>query len=408
MRPNQRFRVKLGVVTMHRRLSFAWTLSILACLFLTGCGSTSNIPAKGEFLGENIATTVDSEVARYYLEEYLQDKSKKGELYEKIAAVYRLYNNSLPSREELARLSREFSVDFASLFFADRLLSNECNKKLNQSFVQYLDNQKAVDLDTSAYLVLFVPGWDYAENGHLTGADFAQPRKLVTGFGIENYLVELPPTGSVEKNAEVLALEIVRRNRSGKKMLLVGASSAGPAIHLALVESLGKKELGSIKAWLNLGGILQGSPLIDYLQLRPQRWLFNLVVWFKGWDKGSILSMETSQSRSRFQRLQIDTDIFVVNYLGIPLSGQLSQYSKAKYPLLKADGPNDGLTLLTDVIAPNSLTIVALGNDHFFAEDPRIDEKTVALMKVMLTYLEKPPNKALQPTCTPSARTRQS
>jgi len=251
-------------------------------------------------------------------------------------------------------------------------------------------------------LVLFVPGWDYVENGHLTGADFAQPRKLVSRFGIENHLVELPPTGSVEQNAEVLAAEIVGRGRSGKQILIAGASSAGPAIHLALGELLGKKELSSIKAWLNLGGILQGSPLVDHLQSRPQRWLFNLVVWFKNWNKDSILSMGTGPSRSRFQRLHVDADIFVVNYLGVPLSGQLSQYSKDKYPLLKSDGPNDGLTLLTDVIAPNSLTIVALGNDHFFAEDPRIEEKTVALMKVMLTYLENPSDNALHPTCTPS------
>lgn len=57
---------------------------------------------------------------------------------------------------------------------------------------------------------------------------------------------------------------------------------------------------------------------------------------------------------------------------------------------------------LTDAIAPNSLTVVALGSDHFFAEDPRINEKTVALMNVMLTYLEMPANKAPQATCAPS------
>lgn len=292
-------------------------------------------------MGEHIETTVDSEMARYYLEEYLPDKNGAGDLHEKIAVVYRQYDKALPSREELAAISREFSVDFASLFFADRLLSNECNKQLNQSFVRYLANKKATDVDTSAYLVLFVPGWDYVKNGHETGADFAQPRRLATQFGLENYSVELPPTGSVEQSAEVLAAEIVRRSQAGKKLIIAGASSAGPAIHLALSDLLGEKELRSVKAWLNLGGILQGSPLIDYLQLRPQRWLFNLVAWFKGWDRDSIMSMATTQSRKRFEHLHIDADILILNYLGIPLSGQLSKYSKDKYPLLKADGPNE-------------------------------------------------------------------
>ena len=39
--------------------------------------------------------------------------------------------------------------------------------------------------------------------------------------------------------------------------------------------------------------------------------------------------------------------------------------------------PNDGLTLLRDVIAPDSLTIMALGSDHFFSEDPKINDKTI-------------------------------
>jgi len=56
---------------------------------------------------------------------------------------------------------------------------------------------------------------------------------------------------------------------------------------------------------------------------------------------------------------------------------------------LRSDGPNDGLALLTDEIAPDSLTVVALGNDHYFAEDPEIDKKTVALMKLVITYLNK-------------------
>jgi hypothetical protein len=355
-------------------------------------------------LGANIATTVDSEVARYYLESYRQATTRNRPLDDKITAVHRRYNDSLPSREDLASISREFSVDFASLFFASRLLSDGCNKEINQSFAQYLDNQKAFDVDTSAYLVLFVPGWDYAETGHVTGADFAKPRKLLTAFGIESYLVKLPPTGSVERNAEVLAADIARRAPSGKRIVIAGASSAGPAIHLALGDLVGKNELSSIKGWFNLGGLLQGSPLIDYVESAPQRWLFNLIAWFKGWSRESILSMGTIPSRSRFHRLQIDADIFVVNYLGIPLSGQISRHSEDKYPLLKAHGPNDGLTLLTDAIAPNSLTIVALGSDHFFAEDPRIDEKTIALMRVMLSYLEKSANQAFPPTHPRCAR----
>lgn len=147
---------------------------------------------------------------------------------------------------------------------------------------------------------------------------------------------------------------------------------------------------------MNLGGILKGSPLIDYYQLWPQSWFFNVAVWFKGWDKGSILSMSSRRSRDRFERLDaINEDILIINYMGLSLSGQLSPYSEDLYPILAIEGPNDGLTYLPDMVAPNSLTIIAPGSDHFFAEDPKINEKTIALMKVVITYLEEKYNKTI-------------
>ncbi|MCP4371559.1 MAG: hypothetical protein GY797_26080 [Deltaproteobacteria bacterium] len=100
--------------------------------------------------------------------------------------------------------------------------------------------------------------------------------------------------------------------------------------------------------------------------------------------------MSAKSSRNRFERLRgVNKNIIVLNYLGLSLSGQLSKYSKDKYPLLILEGPNDGLALLSDILAPNSLTIIALGSDHFFAEDPRINDKTIAFLKVAISNLEE-------------------
>ncbi|MCK5663708.1 MAG: hypothetical protein KAI17_09485, partial [Thiotrichaceae bacterium] len=48
----------------------------------------------------------------------------------------------------------------------------------------------------------------------------------------------------------------------------------------------------------------------------------------------------------------------------------------------------DGLTLLTDVIAPNSSTLISVNSDHYFGEDPLIDDKTIAVLKTVIHYLE--------------------
>jgi len=361
-------------------------------IFLEACSSTPQFPVKSKFLGETISTTVDSEVTRYYLENYLQGSRLNPDFDVKIDLLYKQQKKAIPTRDELKKISDRFSVDFAPLFLADRLWADENNRKIQNFFNHLLKDKKSIlnflKNKTSSYMLLFVPGWDYVENGHLTGADFAEPRKLVTGLGIENYLVEIPTNGSVEDNADYLTKELIVRNKSGKNIILVGASSAGPAIYLSLGEMMDKHEVKGVKAWVNLGGILQGSPLIDHYQEWPQRWLFNTVIWYQGWDKEKMLSMSVKQSRSRFERLDIKKNILIINYMGLALSGQLSKYSKDKYPLLASKGPNDGLTLLRDVIAPNSLTIIALGSDHFFAEDPKINDKTIALTMLVISYLE--------------------
>jgi hypothetical protein len=81
----------------------------------------------GSFFGERVETTVDSEIARYYLESYLQEEAGNRDLNEDISVLYRHYNEAIPSREELEGISQDYSVDFASLFLAGLLLSNECN-----------------------------------------------------------------------------------------------------------------------------------------------------------------------------------------------------------------------------------------------------------------------------------------
>ncbi len=380
---------------MRNRQQFArglWLHIVLLLLFLGGCSSVARVPAKAGAFGQRVNTTVDSEAARYFLERYLPGKNENGVLDAKFRELYRRYEKSAPSREMLREVSDDFSVDVAAMFLADRLLGEECNRALNQSYAGFLASNAPLTADVAPYVLLFVPGWDYVESGHLTGANFAEPRKLAATFNIDHLLVAIPPAGSVEENARVLQKEILQQIQRGKKVLLAGASSAGPTIHLTLGELLSEKELASVKAWINLGGILQGSPLIDEFQSWPKRWLFDLGIRYMGWQRDAVLSMSVEQSRPRFQRMRKAPNLLIVNYIGIPLSGQITRNASDKYPLLRQYGPNDGLTLLTDIIPPGSLTLVAFGSDHFFAEDPEINRKTAAMMRMVFAYLANEPS----------------
>ena len=368
---------------------------ILPALFvLVSCTSVPTYPVDTEILDERLEASVDSSMAKYYLEHYLHGHNTDPLLQGKIDALYQRQAGRVPSREELKLLADEYSVDFAAIFYADHLYRKEENRTIQQAFGEHLRSSDVTarlrQADAEKYLFLFVPGWDYVENSHITGADFAVPRILISASGVETHLVNIPPHGSVEENAAVITSAGEYYRDKGKIIVLVGASSAGPAIYLSLAENIDNPDFNKVKAWLNIGGILNGSPVIDYYQVWPRSWFFNVAVWHQGWDKDRILSLSTSESRKRMERLAgIDPDILVINYIGLPLSGAVSPYAADYYSMLAAEGPNDGLSYLPDMVAPNSLTIIAPGSDHFLAEDPRINDKTIAMMKVVITYLER-------------------
>ena len=366
-----------------------------ACLpffVLVSCANVQTYPVDADIFDEKLETSVDSPIAKYYLEHYLHGQNTDPLLHGRIDALYQSQAGRVPSREQLKLLADEYSVDFAAIFYADHLHAQEQNRTIQQVFNDTLSTGgTAADLQHASldkYLFLFVPGWDYVENGHITGADFAVQRILFTAFGVENHLVTIPPHGSVEENADVLTRTIEQHHGKGKIVVLVGASSAGPSIYLSLAENRHNLTFDNVKGWLNIGGILQGSPVIDYYQVWPRSWYFNVAVWSQGWDKDKILSLSTGESRKRLEQLAgIDPDILVINYIGLPLSGAVSRYAADYYSKLAAEGPNDGLSFLPDMVVPNSLTIIAPGRDHFLAEDPMINDKTIALLKVVIAYL---------------------
>jgi hypothetical protein len=127
----------------------------------------------------------------------------------------------------------------------------------------------------------------------------------------------------------------------------------------------------------------------------PKRWLVKFVTFAKGWDFASIESMTTHRSRARFNRLYIPQSILVINYVGIPLSGDITKLAKDGYEDLRGEGPNDGLTLITDEIFPGGITIVEQGLDHYF-QDKEIDLKTAALAQTIITRLEAKRQEAVE------------
>lgn len=379
----------IGTKRLSVSIFSLWCALSLAC--------TATIPVihvRGELAGQRIDTTVDSKLAKYYVEQYLPGNRIKPEFDQTLNSIHERQGDMFPSRKFLRCLSNRGAVDFAALYLANQILKDEINEQFQSLFQKELSKIKsperierlALDPACSSYVMLFVPGWFY-KSDPWTGADLARERTVASRLGLANLLIDTEENGTIEENADIIAEEIVRVTELNKRIVLVSVSKAGPEVAQALGEVMDHHETRNVKAWINIGGLLQGSLIADSALRWPKRWLAKLYFTYKGWDFDSVASMGTERSRSRLKRLSIPQRILIINYIAIPLSGDVSVLARDRYMDLRNEGPNDGLTLITDAIAPNSITVAQLGVDHFFL-DPDIDAKAAALIRTVINELE--------------------
>jgi hypothetical protein len=358
---------------------------VVSCLvLLAGC---AGVPVRGTVGGQTIETRVDSEVARYYLANYLAGKRSNAPFDEQIDRVYGHADDGLPGRAELKRLSDEFSVDFAALYLADRIARVSVNRRFRAAFDEALAYsrkarpQQRARLPAAAaqYEVIFVPGYLYKRH-RLTGADFAAPRAALERLGFPRHFVDTDEEGAIESNAELVAAAVAARAQTGRRLILVSASKSGPEVALALTH-LGSAPGRYVAAWINIVGTMQGSPLADQNLAQELEDVIGQV------KIAGIESLTVERSRQRFGSFGLPEHLVVVNYIGIPLSGSISSLARPGYLDLRKHGPNDGLSLLSDLIVPGGITLTELGRDHFLLDDD-IDARTVALAITLVKWLD--------------------
>lgn len=349
-------------------------LSLVVC-FLIGLEPKA---ASGKFDGNS---PPDTSWVRHYLQRY------RGNLDHDSAGIElrRMVGSADPERllPVLAHLTASHSVDYASSILTDLLRSDPVNRRADSLFRALLERPLAEGRAEfqDSFVVLFVPGWVYRSNPE-SGADFARQRALLTEMKIDHHLLQISESGTIEENGAFVAGEIRRRRADAKRIILVSASSGGASVLHALGVLLSVEETAQVAAWVNIGGLLKGSALADFAVLEPDCFFTRLIVWLRGWRYESIESMVTAVSRERFNRAHLPQGVFYLNYIGIPLSGRVTDRARDGYERLRMFGPNDGLTLITDALIPGAPTIVEPDRDHFFVDDD-IDLKTVALLEIV-------------------------
>lgn len=370
----------------HRVGAARWVLLLCILVFFPGC---TGLPVRGIVGGQMIDSRVDSEVARYYLSDYLAGKHGDAVLDDRIDRVYQSGNGSLPNRSELKHLSDQFSVDFAALYLADQIDRVPLNHRFRIEFDQAYDYARKafpeghVKLPATAadFEWVFVPTYLYTRF-LARGADMAVPRAALEQVGFTCHFVETVDDGAIETNADIVVNAIRALAQTNRRLILVSASKSGPEVALALTK-LGTNESRHVAAWINIVGALQGTPMVD------ERLLPELEFFVGKVDPAGTESLTTERSRQRFDFFHVPDHVLVINYFGIPVTGSVSFYGRQGFSPLRKYGPNDGLVLLSDMIFPGGVVLAEVGSDHFLRNKPA-DITAVALAITAIRWLENP------------------
>ncbi len=366
---------------------------LFSWFMLWGCSGKPPLFPVATTLNERpLAIQVDSELAAYYISDYLQDRRSKP-AYDALIQSFSA-DSGVPGADQLRKITQATSPDFSALYLANSLLRVPRNRAVNGAFSRWYDvissgtyEHRANPAASGKYEILFVPGWLY-KSDRTTGADFSKQRTLLRAHGIPNALISTLENGTVEANAGIIAGYLRSKATSGAKIILVSASKGGPETALAL--HMLKGESHHVIAWINVGGILGGTLLADRAARWPWRWFVKLVI-LRGGSLEGIESLRTASGRRRAAEIGSLDNLIVINYVGIPMQSQVNERAKTGFALMKEQAPNDGLTFILDEIQPaaRGATIVELGLDHYFAHE-NIDMKTLALAYTVVALAENP------------------
>jgi hypothetical protein len=364
---------------------------VVALGLVGGCASVpkpSRAVVTGEVGGDPVSSTVDSSIARYFLEHYLHGKKTDPHFDSLIDSILRETEGKPITNTEMKSIADRTSIDFGALIFA--YLQTERHPEIKRIFLQDYELAKEGQLDlhaaASRYKVALVPGLFYQSKPHTKG-DLREVRATLEEAGFEVVSIPILEAGSVEQNAKIIADFIKNEPVTQKKIALVSTSKGGPDTIYALGHLLSPVDTKKIAIWFSIGGAIRGSYLADHWTQPPQRWLASVVGVFAGFSIDMVDSLSVRDSRKRMELIRVPPHICVVHFVGVPLSGTVIPEVREGFGDLCRYGPNDGVTLLSDEIIEGSTVITALGLDHWY-RDPDLKRKILALVSTVTRMAE--------------------
>jgi hypothetical protein len=266
--------------------------------------------------------------------------------------------------EVLREIATLCGIDFATALLYDRIVRSP----EHGPFLQQLESLPVEAAGSGRRLdatVVIVPGAFYIEHPH-TGADGRLLREEAAKFGCRAELIPLASFGLLTENARRICDWL--SGRPGENLILVSLSKGGADVKMALAEPDGARAFRNVVVWVNLCGLVNGTPLVTWLFAHRLRTLwYRLLFWSRGYNFEVIRELGRDCGGPLDSDLQLPRHVKVINVVGFPLARHMSNsLARRCYRRLRAAGPNDGAgILLADVCRLPGLVYPVWGADHY-------------------------------------------
>ncbi|MCC6457033.1 MAG: hypothetical protein IT328_18900 [Caldilineaceae bacterium] len=292
-------------------------------------------------------------------------------LLARAAEEVRGFGGSVPNREMLQALTQERGIDLATAIFYQSILASP----LHGPFVRAVEAETAAPLPSpSRFHLLIVPALYYQELPQY-GGDGQAIAAIAQACGMRVTVAPLLSKGSLSDNAAILWETLCRLEREktiegktdGEEVLLLSLSVGGGEVRILFAEHAGDPRLERLAGWINICGLVRGIPLAAQLLRNPLRRLHaKTICKVIGIDFGLVRELDPDHAFWQ-GTLALPPKLRVLNLIGVPLHSHVQQRSLFKrYAWMQALGPNDGMSLLSDLIVEPGLIYPLWGADHYF------------------------------------------
>ena len=284
-------------------------------------------------------------------------------------------DGALPAREELRRVTAAEGIDFATAWLHEAILASAHGEAARR-----IERQPLVSAVRSRARVVVVPTLFWREHPEI-GGDGRLVTEIARRLGLAAEVADTLSLAGVEENAGRLLDTLARASGD---VWVVTLSKGALELKRAFALGRGGPAIARVRAWVNISGVLGGSPLVDRAdRTLPQRLFFRAYLGLRGGCGAALFDMGRESAAAR-ATLDVPSGVEVLSVVPLPLPCHLPRAMIRPHRRLAAEGPNDGFVAFWDAVAPGTILPV-WGCDHYL----RTPALSAIVYRVLADFAER-------------------